>query len=306
MKYYIYCIKNKINNKKYIGQTVNIKKRWYEHTNLRKDRNKHMIIDKAINKYGKENFDYYIIDETDNNINADLLEKKYTLEYNTLKPKGYNIQKGGRNKHGSWNSIPIVVYKLDGTYIGEYESSSEFARIFPQYDERGVNCCRKGITKRYKDIMVYDKNKNIKIKPYINPINKDKRKKVYQFDFDGNLLNVFNSIQEATIKTNGNRTGIIGCCKGIYKQSKGYIWSYTTNVVINNPKYHKMAIIKQLDNNKNVINIFDNCKEAEERLNYKKNSYKLIHRHIKSGTKYMGYYWEKEKIVRQSCAKSKN
>ena len=51
---YIYCITNKINGKKYIGQTTEtIHKRWIRHINAHSN----MAISKAIDKYGKENFE---------------------------------------------------------------------------------------------------------------------------------------------------------------------------------------------------------------------------------------------------------
>ena len=47
----IYKITNKKNGKMYIGQSNNIKRRFYEHC-----RNNEILIDKAIQKYGKEEF----------------------------------------------------------------------------------------------------------------------------------------------------------------------------------------------------------------------------------------------------------
>ena len=58
----IYCIENKINNKKYIGQSQNIKTRWNSH--IRKlDKNIHdnKYLQSSWNKYGKDNFKFYII-----------------------------------------------------------------------------------------------------------------------------------------------------------------------------------------------------------------------------------------------------
>ena len=49
---YIYCVTNKVNGLKYIGQTNNMKRRWY---GLCCDNN-NQAITKAIQKYGKENF----------------------------------------------------------------------------------------------------------------------------------------------------------------------------------------------------------------------------------------------------------
>ena len=53
---YIYKIQNKINNKIYIGKTVNtIQERWLEHID-EASRQDDTLLHKAIYKYGKENY----------------------------------------------------------------------------------------------------------------------------------------------------------------------------------------------------------------------------------------------------------
>ncbi len=88
----IYLIKNKINNKCYIGQTIrSLEKRWKEHSNANSTGS---IINNAILKYQPENFEVSILVETDNN-KLDELEIKFIEEYKSLYPNGYNIQTGG-------------------------------------------------------------------------------------------------------------------------------------------------------------------------------------------------------------------
>ena len=69
MKYkgWIYCIRNKINNKKYIGQTAlkrGYKYRWYVHKEQLIN-NKHYSknLQEDFNKYGMDNFEFIILDE---------------------------------------------------------------------------------------------------------------------------------------------------------------------------------------------------------------------------------------------------
>ena len=91
MKKSIYIIKNDINNKVYIGQAINVQKRFREHTYYREDRLS--LIDAAIHKYGKQHFWYEIL-ETDI---EDYNEKEifYINKYNSQRPNGYNITIGG-------------------------------------------------------------------------------------------------------------------------------------------------------------------------------------------------------------------
>ena len=73
----IYKIRNKVNNKCYIGCSYNIEARFYEHTRtLNKGQHHSLIFQRAWNKYGEENFELEIILECDR---VDLLieEQKY-------------------------------------------------------------------------------------------------------------------------------------------------------------------------------------------------------------------------------------
>lgn len=88
----IYLIKNKINNKCYIGQTIRtFEKIQNEHSNPNRTSS---IINNAILKYKPENFYTSILIETSDD-KLDDLEIKYIEEYNSLYPNGYNIQTGG-------------------------------------------------------------------------------------------------------------------------------------------------------------------------------------------------------------------
>ena len=54
---YIYCIMNKVNGKKYIGQTIRtIKQRWGDHLRKQKYNKDNQYLYTAMQKYGKENF----------------------------------------------------------------------------------------------------------------------------------------------------------------------------------------------------------------------------------------------------------
>lgn len=95
MKGYIYEIKNNNTGKSYIGQTIQKpQKRWNNH-NI--STNTH--IGRAINKYGRNNFSYYIIEEINLDTKEELrlklneLEKYYINKFGTFK-NGYNESSG--------------------------------------------------------------------------------------------------------------------------------------------------------------------------------------------------------------------
>ena len=70
----IYCIRNKVNNKIYIGSSVDIDRRFRKHRtqlNTKVHSNKHLI--KAYHKYGKDNFEFIILEEC---LKEDLIDRE--------------------------------------------------------------------------------------------------------------------------------------------------------------------------------------------------------------------------------------
>ena len=86
----IYIIKNDINTKVYIGQSLNSERRFNEH--CKGDYN-NSLIDKAIQKYGKQHFWFEILESQIENYNE--REKYWIKYYNSKVPFGYNILDGG-------------------------------------------------------------------------------------------------------------------------------------------------------------------------------------------------------------------
>ena len=85
----IYLVTNKVNGHQYVGQSVDIKRRWIEHTCPSSISN-NRTINKAYRKYGKENFVYEVLEEC---AESELDEREiYWIE--KLRPV-YNMTKGG-------------------------------------------------------------------------------------------------------------------------------------------------------------------------------------------------------------------
>ena len=92
---YIYLITNKIDNKQYIGQTIenDVCDRWKGHL---KSSSNCIYLKRAFQKYKSENFKFEIICicfDSDCNI----YEEDYIKKFNTLVPNGYNLKQGGNN-----------------------------------------------------------------------------------------------------------------------------------------------------------------------------------------------------------------
>lgn len=93
--YCIYMHKNKINGKIYIGQSCNLNVRW--HPISYKDCS---YFYNAIQKYGWDNFEHVILEDSLSIEEADQKEKYYIEKYNTLnRDYGYNLKSGGNSSY---------------------------------------------------------------------------------------------------------------------------------------------------------------------------------------------------------------
>lgn len=97
----IYCIENKIDNKKYIGFSTNIKSRWSYHKSfLNKGNHDNSYLQNAWNKHGEENFIFYILEKCE----KEKLEERevYFIDLHKTKDrdKGYNLSDGGNGNFG--------------------------------------------------------------------------------------------------------------------------------------------------------------------------------------------------------------
>jgi group I intron endonuclease len=103
---HIYKISNTLNNKVYIGQTVqaNPKMRWYAHLADARRGKKSYLLD-SIRKHGKESFVWEIIDSA---VSIDDLNNKEDYWLNYYRNQGitvYNNREAGGNKTHSPESI---------------------------------------------------------------------------------------------------------------------------------------------------------------------------------------------------------
>lgn len=100
----IYQIKNKINNKSYIGSSSRLKFRWNRHlTDLKCNAHHSLALQRAYNKYGIDNFELIILE----NCKSEELLQKEQYYLDVLKPE-YNICKIAGNCAGIKHSIETI------------------------------------------------------------------------------------------------------------------------------------------------------------------------------------------------------
>lgn len=89
----VYLITNKINGKRYVGQTVQcLPYRWSAHTN---EKSQCVALNRAIQKYGKENFEIKVLSKCNSLEEMNHRENYYIKLFKTLAPYGYNLTTGG-------------------------------------------------------------------------------------------------------------------------------------------------------------------------------------------------------------------
>jgi hypothetical protein len=89
----IYLIKNRLDNRVYIGSSNNIERRFRRHrTELKTGRHSNPFLSKAYQKYGKDAFDFIII-ELCKQVNLIQRELYFIAKYRSLDPLfGYNLK----------------------------------------------------------------------------------------------------------------------------------------------------------------------------------------------------------------------
>ena len=225
----IYKITNKINGHYYVGQSVDIKKRFREHAFAAahedcKDHNTPIHL--AMSKYGKENFILEILEEC----LKDELDNKEIYWINKLeanKNGNYNILKGGQDRI-KFDEKPVELYDLQGNYIKTIPSATKVAQelgisrntVYQVLYKQRPTC------KNYQ--LKYEEDKDTKIGVFQSK--QGGGIKINQLDpISKKIIKTYISAAEAGRQTGADSSTIIKVCKGKLKTTKGYAWSYATD-----------------------------------------------------------------------------
>ena len=200
----IYKYTNKLNGKIYIGQTVRtLEERLKEH--MRKNKT---IIDKALNKYGIDNFEIEILCKC-NDVN-ELNEKEiyYIKLYNSLIPNGYNQCYGGGNTMG-YHHKDISKQKMS-----EHKKGKKTGVNNPFYGKTHSEETKKRFSEQRKGRKLSQE--------WRDNIGKSQFKKVLCVENN----TIYESIKDCGEKLGIEPTHITRVCKGKGKTAKGYSFKY--------------------------------------------------------------------------------
>ncbi len=227
----IYKIQNLINNKIYIGQSTDIKTRWYKHKCAQDD----FYIHRALRKYGINNFSFDIIEECKKE-ELNKKEKYYINLYNSLIPNGYNMIDGGSNEAGLSKRKSICQYDLQGKYIQTYSSILEAERKTGINNSNISSCClgKRKYAGNYQ--WRYEYNNTLPLQNLtLQKLEKENRKKIkelkqkriiIQKNKENQIIGKFNSCTEASQITGIHCGNINSCCNGKRSSAGGFYWTY--------------------------------------------------------------------------------
>lgn len=258
----IYCAKNIVNEKVYIGKSVNVEKRWKDHKKGYNNPNASQYASyfyNALRKYGFDSFEFSILEEC----TEDKLNDKEIFWINKFQSNnreyGYNTTNGGDGVTGYWD-IPVYQYDLDGNFIQGYKSGADAKR---KTGILAINlCCNGGVKSAGGYIWSYEKHDKIS-----KCIRNYRTSKVYQYGLDGLYIASYDSILEASQITGTPYKKIIACLHSKTTPSRGGDFMWKKEFVESLPPYKKNlkhSPVVQLTVDGKVMSKYESVKSAQE------------------------------------------
>lgn len=223
----IYKITNILNNKCYIGQSIDIKIRWIQHIYEGKRNNPKGKLYSAIFKEGIENFSFEVIEECF--LDEKILNEKerYWIEYYNAFNEGYNSTKGGQGED-SWIFDPELIRTL----WDEGYTTGEITKI--------VGCSKSTVNNRlreYKDFNTFSSHQrscgcNAPFRNFLTMTDEQLKYfgnivEVHQYSLLGEYIASYPTLEAAAKAVNGKYPENIGeCFRGnLHRTAYGYQWS---------------------------------------------------------------------------------
>ena len=207
----IYKATNVATGEVYIGATtINLKDRINDHYN-KAVKDYGFKFQNAIREYGIENFTWEQIDTAQDANELALKESYYISKFDSIN-NGYNTNRGGGFKK------LIYQYSLTGELESTFQSLEEASKSSSISEDSISHAClgdRKTSNGFYWTYTsTFDLKEDIR------------KKKVIQYDYEGELVKVFDSISEASKATEVNKSSIAKCCRGERKKAGDFIWKF--------------------------------------------------------------------------------
>lgn len=239
MKSGIYIIKNLINDKVYVGKSKNINQRKNTHFNaLRLNKHSNQHLQNSYNKYGKDNFEFSVLEYCDESLLS--IKEMYYIE---LYKNNYNIiqsidnrqnfsqemrHKMRQSKITKGLTVSIYSYNTETQEIIKWDSIKECAKK--------LNLVRRSIQKSLKRRLLHKNFRfsfDLDFSNYVNTTIKAIRTnsvKVYVYSADNSFISEYTSKKLCSEILGINRSGI----NRVINTNKQYynlrFYSYKLNV----------------------------------------------------------------------------
>lgn len=195
----VYMTINLINHKKYVGA---------DSKNNPNYLGGGTILKKAIEKYGRQNFKKIILEECNSKEDLFIKEKEWIKFLNAVDDKDfYNILNGGQGAIGEDN--PMFGRSAYDIWIEKYGQEEALRRM--------------NILKNKRSEFSSGKNNSMYGKR-----NTGRCRYIGKFDTDGNLLEKFKTVREASLKTHHKRCNIAKWRKSGLPNYRRNIWKFIT------------------------------------------------------------------------------
>lgn len=244
----IYKITNKITGKIYVGQSVNIEKRWIQHKETAN--NPHLEaynreLYKDIRTFGLNNFLFEILEECSLEELND--KEQYWICYYDSYEKGYNLTRGG-------NGILKYDYdKINELWCQELTTEEISKEMNISYHYATIILGNLGITAQEK------LNRN----STPNDSHSRYSKKVYQKDLDTReLINTFESVSEAANFLKVNRASFREALKNHNNEYHGFYWEIDNNSAKEKRNFSSRKVAQINKDTDTTLQVFSSLSQA--------------------------------------------
>jgi len=265
----IYKITNLINDKTYIGQSVNIEKRWGQHIRYSKNKKTKEYsfpLYNSIRKHGTDNFKFEILELVPNKKDLTKKEKYY---YNLYKPE-YCLIEPNETFFSKKRMSVVQIDKETLKIIKRFDSISEASRFLKTNTKSISDVCKRKFTSAAGFYWSFEKdyNENWEPKDYKDRI---QNKKVLQLEIKTfKILNEFQSISDASRFMNCSFSLISDTCNRINSKAYGYHWCFKDdyNKEWKPKESNYLKKVLQIDTKTGtILNTFNSLTEASKETN---------------------------------------
>jgi len=225
----IYCIRNIKNNKRYIGQSVNIRARWSQHkAHLNRNIHTNDYLQRSWNKHGMKEFVFEILEQCPKEQLNDK-ERYYIDKYDTMNTAfGYNLKSGGQDTNTVTDYVKEKTVKGLKTYYREHPEAKQknSERAYKQWSNPEIKAKILG-----KNNGMYGKTHTEEARKKISEVQQGRispfRNKTPVFCIELNKVfkDAVTACKELGLHPRSTG-GIFGVCRGTRKTCGGYHWKF--------------------------------------------------------------------------------